>query len=199
MVDAGGAFSVRRLLTVIGVVSVLIGSGAIAYAHIFVAPELRRSVDVLGRVADDSAATIAALSRMAEATDALRAPGEDVTRRSVAALKPGIAMLESLADTARAIPVPPSLAKLAGAVDDLTAEARRLQTASRAFVAQMDRHETPSFRPVLAAAAVRIQETQGLLAYNDPARGMTLLADLIAGTYIVLGAALIVVARGVKT
>jgi hypothetical protein len=213
--------SIRGLLTLIGGGSAAVGVAAIAYAHLAVAPDLERSVDVLRRVADDCAATIAVLSEIAAATDAVRAPGEDVTRRSVAALKPAIAMLEALGDTLRAVPgtgagatsgvakllgggksggdgapdLPGTLAKLDRTVGDLTDEVRRLRTASLAFEAGMDRHETPSLRPTLAAAAARVRETQTILADDDPARGMTMLADLIAGIYVVVGAALVVVAR----
>jgi len=53
-------------------------------------------------------------------------------------------------------------------------------------------------QPALAAASARIRETQSILADTDPARAMTLLADFIAGLYLVMGGALITMGRALS-
>jgi hypothetical protein len=55
----------------------------------------------------------------------------------------------------------------------------------------------PTFRPAVAAAAARVRETQDILAETNPARNMTLLADGIAGIYLIIGATLLTLAHAV--
>ena len=212
---------VSRLLNTIGGLAIAVGVGTMAYAHIAVDPALRRSVDVARQAVNDGAAALVLLSESVEATEALRPPTEEVTRRSVALLKPAIALLEGLSETVRLIPgaggappnegtvessrptratasLPGSLAKLGRAVDTLTEEAQGLRKAALALEAETGRHPSSTLQPVVAAVTARIGETQNILADTDPAGKMTLLADLIAGIYLVMGGTLIAVARTVE-
>ena len=212
-----------RPTTVLGVASIAIGVGAMIYAHVGVAPDLQRTEDVVRRLVADTAFAVGELQRAAEATDAVRLPTEDATRRSVAALDPGLAMLDALAGTLRAIPgtdttaasgvgrassgsdddarrgtagLGTSLARLERAVTDAAADVRALRHASLVMESATERHPLPSFQPTLATVAARVDETQAILADTRPARGITLLFDLIAGMYVMLGAGLLVVHRG---
>jgi hypothetical protein len=197
--------------------SIAVGFVAIAYAHVIVAPYLQRSVDVARRLVDDGLATTIALSETAASADALRAPGEQVVRRSVATLQPSIAVFEAVADTLRVVPgatgdrdaaasdgpppaagLPGSVRKLRRAIDGLVGEAEHVRTAALALEAEKRRHRVPSMQPALAAAGARLRETQAILADTNPARGMTMLADLIAGLYLFLGGALIATGRAIS-
>jgi hypothetical protein len=82
-------------------------------------------------------------------------------------------------------------------VDTLTNEAQGLRKAAVTLEDETARHPMPTLRPVVAAAATRVRETQDILAETNPARNMTLLADLIAGIYLVIGATLLTLARAV--
>jgi hypothetical protein len=204
--------SVARILTLLGGVSISVGIGAIAYAHVAVAPYLQRTVDVARRLIDDGAATTITLRESALSTEALRAPSKELTDRSVATLKPSIAVFEALADTLRVIPgatddgagessdrgrsaagLPGSLGKLRRSIDTLAGEAEHVRTAAIALDAETRRHPMSSLQPAIAAIGARIRETQAILADTDPARTMTLLADLIAGLYLFLGGALVAI------
>jgi hypothetical protein len=210
--------SVCRLLQCIGGLAILVGIGTIAYAHLAVSPELHRSVDVARRAVNDGATALVVLSQSVEATEALRPPTAELTHRNLAVLKLTIALLEGLPETLRLISsaggtssgeqpaepakgarpsagLPASLAKLGRAVAALTDEAQGLRKAAVTLEEETARHPMPSFRPAVAAAAARVRETQDILAETNPARNMTLLADLIAGIYLVIGAMLLTLAR----
>jgi hypothetical protein len=212
--------SVGRLLQCIGGLAILAGVGTIAYAHLAVSPELHRSVDVARQAVNDAATALVVLSRSVEATEALRPPTAELTHRNLAVLKLTIALLEGLPETLRLIPsaggtssgeqpaepakgarpsagLPSSLAKLGRAVDALTNEAQGLRKAAVTLEDETARHPMPTLRPVVAAAAARVRETQDILAETNPARNMTLLADLIAGIYLVIGAMILTLARAV--
>jgi hypothetical protein len=79
----------------------------------------------------------------------------------------------------------------------LTDEAQGLRKAAVTLEDETARHPMPTFRPAVAAAAARVRETQDILAETNPARNMTLLADGIAGIYLVIGATLLTLARAV--
>jgi hypothetical protein len=199
-------------MTLLGGVAITIAIATIAYAHLSMGRDLQRTVDVLRRTANDSVAAVGTLTWMARSTDAVRGPGEDVTRRSIAAIEPGIAVLEALADMLRVVPgaaksdvkygdssdLPSSLSRLRSGVDRLTADARRMRTASQTLAARMRKHEIPSMQPDLAAAGARVRELRDVLHDANPARGITLLVDLIAGLYLIFGGALIVVGRTLR-
>ncbi len=211
------AASLPRLLTWLGGISIAVGVGAIAYAHVMVAPYLQRSVDVARRLVDDGAATMIALAESESATEAVRTPSDEVTRRNVATLKPAVAVFEALAGTLRVVPgaggegpaessehartaagLPGNLAKLRRAIDSLAGEGERVRTAALALESAKREHPLPSLQPAIAAATARIHETQSILADTDPARAVTLLADFIAGLYLFMGGALIAVGRSLS-
>jgi hypothetical protein len=222
--------ALSRLFTVLGGVAIAIGIGAIAYAHLAVAPDLQRSVDVARRLTDDAARGVDALFETAEASDAVRGPAQEVTSRTIAVAQPTITMLDALADTLREIPgtgggpvagvrrlaeriVPvgrdapapeadersslgQNVTKLRRAVDALTNDTRRLRQAALAMDGVARRHEVPSFQPTVAALGMRVGEIRAILAETNPARGMTFLADFIAGIYLIVGTALVLVGHG---
>lgn len=188
---------VSRALTGLGVVACVIGVGTIAYAHLSVGPELQRSVDVARRLADDAAGAVDALREVSRGADAARPPSLGVVGDATATLGPGIALFAAMRTPLGAIPGD-AAGRLQAAVDDLLADARRLQRSSTALETSLRRHPVPSLTPTVDAAGARVGEVRTLLAENDPARGMTLLADLLAGLYLVMGAALIVVGRIVE-
>jgi hypothetical protein len=220
--------AVSRLFTFLGGVAIAIGVGAIAYAHLAVAPDLQRSVDVARRLTDDAARGVDALFETSEASDAVRGPAQEVTSRTIAVAQPTITMLDALAATLREIPgtgggpvagvrrlaeriVPvgrgdapapeadersplgQNVTKLRRAVDALTNDTRRLHQAALAMDGVARRHEVPSFQPTVAALGLRVGEIRAILAETNPARGMTFLADFIAGIYLIVGTALVLV------
>jgi hypothetical protein len=212
----------ERLLMLLGALSMVIGLASMLYLHAFVARDLQRTVDVSRRLIDDAIVGVAALSQTAAATDAVRGPSNEAVARSVAMLDPAIALLGAMDRSLGALPGGPSETKgivgrlsealrpedgtaddgvLAGVADlrrairDAAADARRLRHPSRAMSAAMQRHDIPSFQPVLAALRDRLHETRSILTDTNPARGVTVLADLVAGVYVVLGGALVLAAR----
>jgi hypothetical protein len=76
-------------------------------------------------------------------------------------------------------------------LDTVSVEAQKLRTVALAVETESGRHPVPSLQPALTGATARIRETQDILDETNPARDMTLLADLIAGIYLVIDATLL--------
>jgi hypothetical protein len=209
--------SAPGVVAMLGGASILIGVIVLVYAHAAMARDLQRSVDLGRRVISDAIDAVGVLSNLAVSTDAIRERSEEVTRRSATVLRPGVDMLDAVADALRVIPgaegssaaeskgagsvtaLPEQLRRTAEALKKLTAEARALRTSTAAVAVTLDRHPPPSLRPTLDVADARLSEAQALLHDANPARGITLMVDLIAGVYVVIGAALLAVARGMRT
>ena len=215
---------IDRILTLLGAVSIAIGLAAIGYAHLSAAKDLQRAVDVIRRLLDDGMMGLTAVHRTAAAADAVRAPSLEFTVRSIAALDPTIDALQALNGSLENLPgvgkpgamrrlarkilpgdqddeVQPDdgllrhLEQLRRATEEAMVDARRLRVTALEMQDAMQRQEIESFQPTLLALQERLRETRAILTEANPARGITVLIDLIAGTYVVIGGALVLLGR----
>lgn len=207
-----------RILIGLGVLAIAIGLGTIVAAHAVVQPRagqaiatMRRTLldaqsgmaimakaqeaalrqgDLAGRLAEHtdrlSGAAIATIDDMAGATEGL-----STASGAVAGVSRRLGLDDDEDDGGRPDGAAESLARLHGDLERLGAEARQVRDATRAVTARTSIESIEQLDPIITGFGDRLAEFKALLDRNPLALGVALLADMVAGIYLLLGAALI--------